>query len=167
MKRIQCPITRSDGKTHYVSAYVAAPGLAVHREGLTDTWGITHISSGRGVVPRDMYLLTKRDEARLARCLAVFFDYTADEETVLATLRPKTHIEPAVDQFKAGRDPRETADRSSDPQPGESLSEFTDRKMGVPGSVERRTGGAGPFEYWEGVWQAFQRHRFNPTATQQ
>ncbi len=116
MKRIQCPITRGNGRTHYVPAYVAAPGLAVHRWSYTrngDTtvstnwWSISHISSGRSATPNGISLQTRREAARLARCLAEEVDWTADEETLDAKIRFRTHIAPAVERFKAGHDPAE------------------------------------------------------------
>ena len=107
MKRIQCLIKTRDNITHYVPAYLAAPGLAVHREVFSNSqyWKITHISSGRSATPNGVSLQTKRETARLARCLAKEIDWTVDGETLDAKLRFRTHIAPAIERFKAGHDP--------------------------------------------------------------
>ena len=115
MKRIQCLIKTEDNKEYYVPAYLAAPGLAVHREtydharGIVVSnsryWEITHIYSGIGVTSDHLHQTTRREAARLARCLAEKIDWTADEETLNAKIRFRTHIAPIIKRFKAGHDP--------------------------------------------------------------
>ena len=111
MKRIKCPI--SSGKTTHVAAYLAAPGLAVHREiwegkilPISLGWTIIHILSGRTAVPSNMAAFrTRREAARFARCLSEFFDFTVGGPTLEAQLNFREHIAPVIERFKAGHDP--------------------------------------------------------------
>lgn len=46
--------------------------------------------------------------------------------------------------------------RVTDPKPGESLSDYTDRILGVPGSRMRAVGGSDSYPYWEMLWKSYQ-----------
>lgn len=56
--------------------------------------------------------------------------------------------------------------RSSDPHLNESLSEYTDRMLGAPGSKRRSVGGSASYSYYEVIWRTFQKRfsQLSPAA---
>lgn len=112
MKRIRCSVSFGN-QTTYVAAYLAAPGLAVHRSTLEGKllpesfgWTITHILSGRTAIPSNMATFkTRREAVRFARCLSEFLDFTVGGRTLDVQLNFREHIVPVIERFKAGHDP--------------------------------------------------------------
>ncbi len=103
-KRISCPITTEGGKhIESVTAYLAAPGLAVHKM-YAGYWTITHTLSGQSAKPSNLTLRIRVDAMRFARCLAETIDFTV-EKPGEGKLNFSKDIDPAIQRFKAGHNP--------------------------------------------------------------
>jgi hypothetical protein len=109
MKRITCPVALSLGRIGTVAAYLAAPGLAVHRGNTgSGTWVVRHILTGRLAMPKHLMFHTRKIAARYARCIAEVIDFEEEDPRLqknggLPLYRE--HVVPALERFKAGHDP--------------------------------------------------------------
>lgn len=102
-KRISCPITTGEGEhIEKVVAYLAAPGLAVHKM-YAGYWTITHALSGLSAKPSKLILEKKVDAMRFARCLAEVINFTTENPG--DGINFLNDIQPIIKRFKAGHNP--------------------------------------------------------------